>query len=107
MRGDKKTFKRFMKEYDGATLMHHCGRDSGIIAHIEETASRIDRDEREYIDYKGTYDTECTAVFVTRDGEELSFSYTESIPKEYLEMPVYGVDDDGNVFEAGSRYIGG
>ena len=101
MNFDEKTFKRYQKKYDGTTFIHGWGKDSAVVDHIEEASSRVKRGERYFDELKGTYDTECTAIFEKKDGTVRSFSFTESVPREKIDSPKWEFDEDGNIYQDG------
>lgn len=98
---NEKTFKRYQKKYNGATFIHGFGKDSSTIDHIEETSSRVERGKRIFDELKGTYDTECTAIYEKKDGTIRTFTFTESVPRERIDSPNWEIDEDGNIYQNG------
>ena len=102
MNYNRKSFERYAREYDGSTFYLDNSSDSMIVDRIEEMASEIERSERIYNEYSGTYDTECTATWInSKDDYIKSFSYTVCVPMENICNPIYDIDEDGNIFQLG------
>jgi len=83
MNFNKKSFKRYQKEYSNSYFDTSNNKDNLILDRIDELSSYIERGEREYKEYSGMYETQCQAIWESMDGKEkYSFSYIEATPQE-------------------------
>ena len=102
MNFDKKSFKRYQREYSGSYFDTSDRKDSTILDRIEEMSSYVERGDREFQEHSGMYETECQAVWESKDGKEkYSFPFIEATPQENLDTPIFDIDEDGNSYQVG------
>lgn len=96
-----KSFKRYMKEYDGQYLTSEC---NGIVLdRIYEMASDVREINEVFNEANGMYETECIAIWEEKIGELHSFVFTKGVPYEKVDKEVFDINEDGNTYLKGYR----